>query len=113
MSTKPETDQLTPTERAAGKAAKIRQQAFLAATATGNLPAQIQLAREQARDLLMTSGLDAEDELTHVAALAGECKRTAGEDWEGQCNHLKAAYALGIAIGQLVHPDVFRIGGTR
>jgi hypothetical protein len=49
----------------------------------------------------------------HVAALAGEWKRTAGEDWDGQCHHLKAAYALGIAIGQLVHPDVFTVGGAR
>jgi hypothetical protein len=72
----------------------------------------VQVAREQARDLLMTSGLDAEEELDHAAALAGEWKRTPGEDWEGQCHHLKAAYALGIAIGQLVHPDVFK-GGAR
>jgi hypothetical protein len=49
----PNDDQLTPAERAASKAAKRRQQAFLAASTNGDLLAQVQIAREQARDLLI------------------------------------------------------------
>ena len=33
--------------------------------------------------------------------------------WDTFCAHLRAALAMGIAIGQLVHPDVFKTGGAR
>jgi hypothetical protein len=108
-------DQLNSAERNAQRVVQARQRAFLAASSKGDLPAQIQIAREQAREMLMTSGLDDEEELNHAAALAGVQSGAAG-DWESVCHHLKAVYALGIAIGQLVHPDMFtpnKKAGTR
>jgi hypothetical protein len=37
-----------------------------------------------------------------------------GQDsWVDYCTHLSAAFALGIAIGQLVSPDVFKTGGAK
>jgi len=32
--------------------------------------------------------------------------------WSNYTAHLHAAVAIGIAIGQLVHPDVFKKGGA-
>ena len=93
-----------------------RQQAFLAATKKGDLAAQVQIAREEAYALLNRSGLNSEEELNHVTALAGDFTRQASDDadrWFDYLRHLQAAYALGIAIGQLVHADVFTPNGQR
>lgn len=90
------------------------KQQFTTAVKAGDLPAQVAVARTAARQLLMHDGLDTEEELQQVQALAGEFTKTDDLNaWEAFCRQLKAAYALGVAIGQLVHPDVFRQGGER
>ena len=90
---------------------KTLHQQFLAASEHGDLPAQVQVAREAAVTLLNTSGLDQGEEFDQITALAGDFKPAGGSDaWDSYCQHLRAAYALGIAIGQLVHPDVFKAG---
>src|SRR4051812_11788023 len=90
-----------------------RQQQFRRAADAGDLRAQVHVARAEAVDLLSVGGLHSEEEFRSVAALAGAFPKHDIDTWSDQCRHLKAAYALGIAIGQLVHPDVFKSGATR
>lgn len=83
------------------------QQQFAAASEKGDLVALVRLARTQARQILMLDGLDSEEEIDRIDALAGDFKPGGVEVWDTYTRHLKAAYVLGIAIGQLVHPSVF------
>ena len=101
------------------------QQAFLAASTEGDLVEQVRLARPKARELVWACGI-AEDNIESIGHLAGDfCPEVddstrarahdpvANAEWEAYCHHLNAAFALGIAIGQLVSPDVFKSGGER
>lgn len=87
------------------------QQQFTAANDKGDLVALLRLARTQAREILLVDGLDSEDEIDRINALAGDFKPAGVDVWETYCRHLKAAYMLGIAVGQLVHPAVFEEKG--
>ena len=97
-------------------------QQFAATTKTGDLRRQVQLARPIATDVVWTRGLDAGDEvLASVVRLAGshDVFRSRGtaveaaDAWAIYCRHINAAFALGIATGQIVSPDMFKTGGTR
>jgi hypothetical protein len=92
---------------------QTRQQAFLAAYTKGDLVAQIKIARTAAHYVILAHGVDA-DNLDTFAELAGPHTAIREEDWPDYCVHLSAAFAFGIAIGQLVHPDVFfKTGGVK
>jgi hypothetical protein len=96
-----------------GRQPQTRNQAFLKACTMGDLRAQVQIARAEARELIWVHGID-EDQLETIAQLAGEHLSAIGQDgWFDYCAHLSAAFALGIAIGQLVSPDLFKSGGVR
>jgi len=98
-------------KKAAPRSTRVSlQDRFRAASDAGNLAAMLALARGEALALIRAHGLATEDELERVNALAGDFK-PAGEDWFTYVRHVHAAYALGLAIGQLVHRDVFAHGG--
>jgi hypothetical protein len=96
---------------------------FIAASAAGDLLAQIRLARPAALDLILNGGIDGDR--THLEVIdelvGGRLKEptytmesAAHTDmWVDYCHHINAAFAIGIVIGQLVHPDVFKTGGSR
>lgn len=89
---------------------------FVAAATAADLEAQIRFARETARRLVL-AGIDDGENLVHaIDELAGgtfESNLTTpgGEVWTDYCHHLDAAFVLGIVVGQLVHPDLFKKGG--
>jgi hypothetical protein len=86
---------------------------FIAASNTSDLAAQIRIARTEALDQVQGEGLRA-DFIDRIDRLAGRFKPGGGPDgWSKYCRHLDAAFALGIAIGQLVHPDAFSKPGSR
>jgi hypothetical protein len=92
-------------------------QAFVAADDAGNLAARVQIARAVARALIARRGVDA-DPFEAVDELAGgpfepELAATTGDMWTAYGHHISAAVALGIAIGQLIHPDLFKTVGAR
>jgi hypothetical protein len=93
--------------------------AFLSAVKSGRLDVQVQIARGTARYLIEEGGLRAVSERhDHVDELAGgpfDRERTDGDDetYTDYCHHIQAALALGIAIGQLVSPDVFKTHGVK
>jgi hypothetical protein len=89
---------------------------FVAAANADDLPAQIRLARETARQLVLAGIDDPEAVITAINTLAGggfEANLTTpgGEVWTDYSHHLDAAFALGIVVGQWLHPDVFKPGG--
>jgi hypothetical protein len=93
--------------------AQTQQQVFLEACTQGDLRVQVQIARAEARELIWIHGID-ESQLEAITELAGEHPSAIGQDsWPDYCAHLSAAFALGIAIGQLVSPDLFKPGGVR
>ncbi len=68
-------------------------------------PERVALAREVVRRKLLCQGVDLEEHLESMV-----------EELVGAQEHLTAAFALGIAVGQLFHPDVFDVrvkGGAR
>jgi hypothetical protein len=91
------------------------QRAFIAINKRGDLPAAVQLAR----GVLIGGGLlnvGGDDPCAIAAELAGEVQERCTHGavgWNVHCAHVMAAIAMGIAIGQLTHPDVFTKGGTR
>ncbi len=85
---------------------------------------QIQLARPTARSvvergieaLLITPGSQSADDgdiIVAVSDMLGKdlCELVNGENYELLDEGLRAALALGIALGQLVRPDAFSGGG--
>jgi hypothetical protein len=91
-------------------------QAFQQASRKGDLPAQVRLARGTVTALILEGGIDA-DLVAPINRLAGgpfdpTRSTPAGDLWSNDTAHLDAAVAIGIAIGQLVHPDVFKKGGA-
>jgi hypothetical protein len=89
--------------------------AFVAACEAGDLLAQVRIAKKKALFLIMEDGID-QDKVDVIDALVGEPFVRGGADtqtWKSYCYHIDAALALGIAIGQLVHRDVFSTGGAR
>jgi hypothetical protein len=104
-----------PTKKKSKSSAQSIQQQFEATTETGDLRQQLQLAVPIAARVVWMHGLDSADHvLEGVQRLAGpnaEFHNLGG--WDDYCRHVAAAFALGIAIGQLVHPGVFQTGGAR
>jgi hypothetical protein len=110
------------TRKAAGKKNQQRETpvlvadrpAFLAAYTRGDLAGMVAIAREAARERIWVNGIDS-DNLDLVADLAGSFpmdERTR-EAWNAYTRGVAAAFALGIGIGQLVHPDVFTMRGAK
>lgn len=96
---------------------KKHHRTFVAATNAADLDAQLRLARGPACRLILY-GIDgtigalseAIDELAGGTYKPKLPNREASDDWADYCLHLDAAFALGVVIGQLVHPDVFKTG---
>jgi hypothetical protein len=92
-------------------------QAFLKAERACDLATQVRLAREVVRKLIMVGGIDT-TRLGPIDALVGRPFNAlpvtdgSGLEWQDYSQHIAAAIAIGIAIGQLVHPDVFKKGGA-
>jgi hypothetical protein len=92
--------------------------AFERANKAGDLPAAVQLARQTLAKELFTGAVD-DDAGTLINLLRGERERRAiqgaipGDAWVEHCADVFAALAMGVALGQLVHPDVFKTGGAR
>jgi hypothetical protein len=109
------------TKKPAAPTAPRLQKAFMAASTKGDLAAQVRIARVSAREMIWLRGVD--DENLHVMEeLAGPFPdpgpppgdaRSRAVPWELYCHHINAAFALGIAVGQLVHPDVFTPGAAK
>ncbi len=105
----------------------IKHRTFVAASAAADLCAQIRLARPAALDMILNGGIDGDrDHLEVIDELVGGRlkERTyttesaahtdvATDVWVDYCHHINAAFAIGIVLGQLVHPDVFKTGGAR
>jgi hypothetical protein len=93
------------------------QRRFRAATAKPDIAEAVACARTELRTLLLQGGIDLDDRLSYVGALTGiDHKQVAAtqEAWDTYCQQMAAAFALGVAAGQLLHPDVFRVtGGAR
>jgi hypothetical protein len=90
------------------------QRAFIPINQKGDLPAAVTLARTVvSRELL--SGAFEDDAPSLAQQLAGPIARDAHREvpWDAVCAQLLAALAMGIAIGQLVSPDVFKTGGAK
>jgi hypothetical protein len=105
---------------AAEKQARLakRRTAFLAADEEGDLAALVKIARRAMRDRIWAWSAIAEDivPLEAVQELAGEFPedhRGGPVAWDLYGRHVDAAFALGIALGQFVHPDVFTMGGAK
>lgn len=88
------------------------QAEFEKAYKAGDLRAMVQLARETLATQLFTGRVD-DDPGTLINLLRGERDREAGDPVVEQWADLFAALAMGIALGQLIHPDVFGIKGAR
>jgi hypothetical protein len=93
-----------------------QRRAFLAAAAQGDLATLVQIARQAMRDRIWAWNAIAEDTvpLDLIADLVGAYPKDidGSMTWEAYGNAATAAFALGIATGQLVHPDVFTMGGA-
>jgi len=91
------------------------QRAFIPIQEKGDLPAAVTLARSVVTGALLSGNFD--DDVNGLAAsLAGQVEPEPKHDdvvWSVFCEQLMAALAMGIAIGQLVHPDVFKTGRAR
>jgi len=89
------------------------QRAFMPINKSGDLPAAVTLARSVVTAALLSGDFD-DDAPSHAARLAGEIERNdTGVSWDTFFSHVLAALAMGIAIGQLVSPDVFKTGGAK
>jgi hypothetical protein len=83
------------------------QRAFRPIHERGDIVAGVQLARSGLRCDLLKRGVDY-DAPELAAKLAGPIRRSdTGMEWNSFCEQVYAAMVLGIALGQLVHPDVF------
>jgi hypothetical protein len=97
------------------RVAQTELQSRFAATAdtTFDLAEQVELVRSVARRLVMRDGIEAGGgNLDPIYAIAGEREGDVG-DWLYFCRCVSAAYALGIAVGQLVDRDVLTTGAAR
>lgn len=83
--------------------------------------ALVRAAGPEARQLLLSHGIDARlisssdnrwDAAARVAGHTGP-NIISDADQELQNEYTEAFFALGIAIGQLVHPDVFKTSGAK
>ena len=89
--------------------------AFDRAHETGNLGAGVRIAREVFAAKMFSAQLEDEPSAL-VELLLGDRHRPQQMDtelWFWYCRQLFAALVMGIAIGQLVHPDVFLKDGAR
>ena len=98
-------------------ATKHTQSAFEKANRDGDLSAAVQLARVAFKTKMFTGVLEDDPGSLVELLLDDESERPpaalTGEVFDYHCRHLFAAMAMGIAIGQLLSPDVFAKGGTR
>jgi hypothetical protein len=99
----PMADPLTPTQRA-----------FIPIQKQADLPGAVQLARAVVIRELLTGGFE-DDAASLASKLAGEYVLTPNQEirWDMVCAQLLGALAMGIALGQLVHPDVFKGGRVK
>jgi hypothetical protein len=93
--------------------------AFDRAYQAGDLAAMVALARTAFAAKMFTGALE-DDPGSLVDMLLEEEEEQSprpagmsGDAWDYHCRNLFAALAMGIAIGQLVHPDVFAKGSVR
>jgi hypothetical protein len=97
------------------------QRQFATAYTEGHLVQQVQCVRATAIDAVLKTGLDGDtDVMEHLEQLAGPeslggppVARSESAAFEIHCRYVTAAFALGVAVGQLVSPDVFAKGGAR
>jgi hypothetical protein len=91
-------------------------QNFAKAAKVGDLNAAVRAARAALGANLFTGRVD-DDPGSLIDLLLGEDDRPrltlSGDAWQQHCTQLYAAIAMGIAIGQLVHPDAFTMGERR
>jgi hypothetical protein len=92
------------------------QQEFVRAIDTRDVATQVQIALEATRERMLGAGFNLLDIPDYTPQLAGPF--AAGDRHEGAArptysNQLYAAFALGIAIGQLCHVDAFTEGSAR
>jgi hypothetical protein len=93
-----------------------RGKEFIAASNKGDLPLQIASARAFVRAQILLQGIDLTETTAHVEELLGaDIARTAqGEiSWDTYCDWLSAAFAIGVACGQLFAPETFTDGGEK
>jgi hypothetical protein len=90
----------------------LEQRAFEPINKKGDVVAGVALARQLLRADLLVNGAEY-DAIELAQKLAGPVER--GSDgtmaWEHVCKQTFAAMVAGIALGQLVHPDVFTANG--
>jgi hypothetical protein len=100
--------------------AKQRKAAFRRALGpVTDLAAQVRAVEDLARASLFgdEGGItNPEGLLDHLQAVAGDIRPSLTDDsdgWETYCNCVRAAYAIGIATGQLLAPGVLTKRGAR
>jgi hypothetical protein len=91
------------------------QREFVRAIDKRDVATQVQIALEATRERMLRDGFNLLDIPDYTPELAGpfDAGRNESADWPTYCNQLYAAFALGIAIGQLCHVDAFTEGGAR
>jgi hypothetical protein len=100
-------------------ASTATQQEFVRAIDKRDVATQVQIALEATRERMLRDGFNLLDIPDYTAELAGPLAvvdrnedRAADARRPTYCNQLYAAFALGIAIGQLCHVDAFTEGGA-
>jgi hypothetical protein len=92
------------------------QREFVRAINTRDVATQVQIALEATRERMLRDGFNLLDIPDYTPELAGPFAagdRNEGAERPTYCNQLYAAFALGIAIGQLCHVDAFTEGTAR
>jgi hypothetical protein len=84
----------------------VAQRQFTQAIKAGDLATQVEMASRQAQ-IRMTLALEEPVGSEWLTTLAGEVDRTRPSiGWDCYVKHVSAAYAMGMAVGQLVAPAV-------
>lgn len=90
------------------------QTAFAKAYKTGDLPAAVQAARVAFTEAFFSGALeDDPGGLAHLLTGDTDSPGIHGDAFDYLCTQMYAALAMGIAMGQLVSPDVFAKGNAR
>lgn len=101
-------------KRLAAKRAR-RSAAFRAASHSGNFYTQLAVVTPIARGNVLNAGIDTDNLIDDVAGLVGMKRggHGAGADWSDYCDALNAAFALGVATGQMLTPGFFGKAGAK
>ena len=89
--------------------------AFHKARAAGDIRTAVQLARTATVDHVLSGAAELDDPGVVMEALTGTDGVPFGLTVPTEQRHtdVYAAFVAGIALGQLLHPDVFKTGGGR